>query len=223
LGRRIAISDIHGCAKTFKKLTHEVLALSDEDTLYLLGDYINKGPDSRGVLDLIFEYRKSGLRLHCLRGNHEQYLIDALNDPGKEMTFLSRGGVETLSSFGVRTILDIPKIYLDFITDLPLFLYLDNYLMIHAGLNFELEDPFSDEFSMLNIRKMTVFPERIGNRIIIHGHVPATIPEINASLSLQQQHVSIDGGCVYKHIHSLNNLVALDIDSKKLYIQENID
>jgi serine/threonine protein phosphatase 1 len=223
LGRRIAISDIHGCARTFEKLIHEVLALSATDTLYLLGDYINKGPDSRGVLDLIFEYEMSGFPVYCLRGNHEQYLIDALNDPQKETAFLSRGGVETLKSFGVDTIAEIPDSYLNFIKSLPLYFYLNNYLLIHAGLNFELDDPFKDEISMLNIRYMTVLPEKIENRAIIHGHVPTPISEITNSLTFQQNHISIDGGCVYRHIHSLNRLVALDIDSKKLYIQTNID
>jgi len=54
LARHFAISDIHGCVKTFKKLVIDIINLSKEDKLYLLGDYINKGPDSKGVIDFIF-------------------------------------------------------------------------------------------------------------------------------------------------------------------------
>lgn len=223
MGRRIAISDIHGCARTFNKLIHEVLALSTEDTLYLLGDYINKGPDSKGVIDLIWELEKTGFTVHCLRGNHEQYLLDALADDGQEAYFLARGGIETLQSFGGTGIRKLPEEYLNFITSLPFHIYLDKYLLIHAGLNFESTDPFTDYDAMLNIRSMNVDPSITGGRDIIHGHVPTSISEISASLSLKNHHLSIDGGCVYKHIPGLSHLTALDIDSKKLYIQKNID
>ena len=66
LARQIAISDIHGCARTFKKLVLEKVVLDKQDTLFLLGDYINKGPDSKGVLDFIFELKNSGFNVQCL-------------------------------------------------------------------------------------------------------------------------------------------------------------
>lgn len=223
MGRRIAISDIHGCARTFKKLIYEVLTLSTQDTLFLLGDYINKGPDSKGVIDIIWELEKSGFSVHCLRGNHEQYLLDALANPEKEAYFLARGGIETLQSFGGAGIHALPEKYLNFVRNLTFYLYLENYLLVHAGLNFELSDPFVDYDAMLNIRAMTVDKQKTGRRAIIHGHVPNNITDISASLTLTNHHISIDGGCVYKHIAGLGHLTALDIDSKKLYIQKNID
>ena len=223
MGRRIAISDIHGCAETFKKLIYEVLALTTQDTLYLLGDYINKGPDSKGVIDIIWDLEKSGFPVHCLRGNHEQYLLNALADAGQEAYFLARGGIETLQSFGGTGIRELPEKYLNFIFNLPFHIFLDNYLLIHAGLNFESADPFADYDAMLNIRSMNVDTRITGGQAIIHGHVPTPISEINESLKLTSHHLSIDGGCVYKHIPGLGHLTALDIDSKMLYIQRNID
>lgn len=223
MGRRIAISDIHGCARTFKNLIFEVLAISTKDTLYLLGDYINKGPDSKGVFDIIWELEKSGFSVSCLRGNHEQYLVNALADAGQESYFLARGGIETLQSFGGSGIRELPEKYLNFIINLPFYIHLDNYLLVHAGLNFESPDPYTDYDAMLNIRAMHVDTGLTGGRDIIHGHVPTTITEINASLAWTNHHISIDGGCVYKHIPGLSHLIALDIDSKKLYIQKNID
>ena len=223
MGRQFAISDIHGCASTFRKLVLEGIQLTKDDNLFLLGDYLNKGPDSKGVFDFIFELIDNGFQVKYLRGNHEQYLIDGLKYPWQEIEFLHHGGFETLDSFGAKTIHDIPKKYLEFITALPFYYEIENYLLIHAGLNFELTDPYKDDFSMLNIRKMSVDLGKTGGRKIIHGHVPMAYQEIENSLHFKDLHISIDAGCVYHHIHSLNHLVALEIQPLKLYIQKNID
>jgi serine/threonine protein phosphatase 1 len=223
LARQFAISDIHGCARTFSTLVLEVIKLSKEDTLYLLGDYINKGPDSKGVIDFIFELQNSGYKVKCLRGNHEQYLIDGLNYSWEEIAFRNRGGRETLQSFGVDSIHDIPEKYLNFIKSLLYYIEIENYLLIHAGLNFDLDDPYKDDFSMLNIRKMEVDLKKTGNKKIIHGHVPISYLEIEKTLTFPGNHISIDGGCVYAHIHSLSHLVALEIQSGLLHLQKNIE
>ena len=128
-----------------------------------------------------------------------------------------------MNSFHVKTIHDIPDKYINFLKSLRYFIELEKYLLIHAGLNFDLEDPFKDDFSMLNIRKMEVDLKKTGNRFIIHGHVPTAYQNIENSLDFENKHVSIDSGCVYHHIHALNHLAALEIDSGKLYIQRNID
>ena len=197
--------------------------LKQDDTLYLLGDYINKGPNSKGVIDFIWELRNSGYVVHCLRGNHEQYLIDGLDYSWEEIAFRNRGGLETMQSFGISTIHEIPTKYLDFITALPFYIELESFLLIHAGLNFDLADPFKDDFSMLNIRKMHVDLEKTGGRVLIHGHVPTPASQIEKDLEFEDHHVSIDGGCVYTHLSYLQQLVALDIGTRKLYLQNNID
>lgn len=223
MARQFAISDIHGCAKTFRKLVLEVIHLSKEDTLYLLGDYINKGPDSKSVIDFIFELQHSGYRLKCLRGNHEQYLIEGLKYSWEEIAFVNRGGRQTLQSFGVNSVFQIPSRYVKFIQSLPYYFEIENYLLIHAGLNFDLDDPFKDDYAMLNIRNMEVDLKKTGNKKIIHGHVPQSYLDIENEAGFSENHISIDGGCVYSHIHALNHLVALEIQSGKLYLQLNID
>ncbi len=223
MGRRIAISDIHGCHRTFDKLIFEILGAEQKDTLFLLGDYINKGPGSKEVLDTVFQLKKTGFAIICLRGNHEQYLIDALFDPEKEMYFLSRGGIETLQSFGVNSVRDIPDRYLDFLCNLPFYHELDDYMLVHAGLDFSVEHLFDNEDAMLNIREMNVDETRIAGRKIIHGHVPTAVEQIADGLDFSNGHVSIDGGCVYNHIHSLGNLTALELDNRKLYFHHKID
>lgn len=223
MARQFAISDIHGCSKTLKKLVLDEIKLSKTDKLYLLGDYINKGPDSKGVIDFIRDLRGDGFDIQCLRGNHEQYLLDGLEYSWEEIAFRNRGGKETLASFSVDAIHKIPQKYLDFISALPFYIETEKYLLIHAGLNFDLEDPYKDEFSMLNIRRMEIDLEKTGDKCIIHGHVPTPYQEIETALNFKNHHISIDAGCVYHHIHALNHLVALDISSQKLYVQQNID
>lgn len=223
MGRQIAISDIHGCAATFRKLVMEVVALTKEDTLYLLGDYINKGPDAKGVLDFIFELYSMDFKVFSLRGNHEQYLIDVLNFPEKENKFLFADGRKTLESFGVPSVFEIPSAYLDFIEALPYYLELEKYILVHAGFNFELENPFTDKHAMLNIREMMVDFTKTGNRPIIHGHVPTPLAEIKKALEIHAPNICIDGGCVYRQIPNLENLVALELDTGQLLVQPNID
>lgn len=223
MDRQIAISDIHGCARTFERLLFDVLDIQTSDHLFLLGDFINKGPDSKGVIDLIFRLEKEGFSSYCLRGNHEQYLIDALEDPDKEMEFLSRGGIETLQSFGVNSVHDIGEEYLEFIFNLGFYIELPDYLLVHAGLDFNQKNLFIDEFSLLNTRIMEVDPDRIGGRKIVHGHVPTPVSEIEKSLDFKKHHVSIDAGCVYRHIHVLSHQVALDLNERVLFVQKNID
>jgi serine/threonine protein phosphatase 1 len=223
LDRHIAISDVHGCARTFEKLIFDVVALQPSDTLFLLGDYINKGPDSKGVIDIIFQLERDGYEVFSLRGNHEQYLIDAYEDGSKEDDFLSRGGFETLASFHVDSVRDLSTEYLDFLFSLGYYVELEEYLLVHAGFNFSKENLFEDEDAMLNIRVMQIDNKRIEGKKIIHGHVPTPLRSIKESLNFKKDHISIDAGCVYRHIHALNHLVALDIHDRKLYIQHNVD
>ncbi len=223
MGRQFAIADIHGCVKTFEKLVLEGIGLQKEDALFLLGDYVNKGPDSKGVIDFIFELRHRGFAVNCLRGNHEQYLLDGLHHFHDIPAFLLRGGDATLRSFRAKSIEEIPGKYIAFIDALPYYFELEKYLLIHAGLNFNLSDPYTDHFSMLNIREMDVDFEKTGGRRIIHGHVPTPHPEISRAIRLNNDHISIDAGCVYDQYPGLSHLVALDIDTEKLYVQPKID
>jgi serine/threonine protein phosphatase 1 len=223
LAKQFAISDIHGCAATFRKLAMEILRFSHEDTLYLLGDFVNKGPDSKGVFDFIFSLQETGHKVFCLKGNHEAYLLDALRDSDKESYFLTRGGEETLQSFGVSKVAEIPENYLEFMENLSLYIMLDKYLLVHAGFDFALPDPFVDESTILNIRQYQTDLVQTGGRSIIHGHVPTTMEKIVASMNAKEHHISIDAGCVYPHIPFLGYLAALDLETGQLYFEKNID
>jgi len=148
---RYAITDIHGCAKTFKKMLAE-LNFSQKDKLYLLGDYIDRGPDSKGVLDHILDLQSSGYQVHCLKGNHEEKILLSRHDINQSRNWLTWGGKETLESFGVDKINDIDNKYLEWMEALPNIIELPDYVLVHAGLNFLIPDPLVDQYAMRWIR-----------------------------------------------------------------------
>src|SRR2546430_894456 len=97
-GRTLAIGDIHGCPAALAALV-EAIGPGREDTVVTLGDHIDRGPDSRGVLDRLVALG-SRCRLIPLLGDHEEMALAALNDPASLEKWLECGGEETLRSYG---------------------------------------------------------------------------------------------------------------------------
>lgn len=218
--RQIAVGDIHGCAKTFRVLVRDELRLTSSDHLIVLGDMIDRGPDSKGVIDEIIALKERGIRVQVLQGNHEEMMINASQSNESNDYWIRNGGQETLDSFGVKYVSDIPSTYLDFIRHTEIYVETAEYIFVHAGLNFNKSDPFSDYDSMKWIRKMEVDPTKIGNRTIVHGHVPAPLPLL---LKLRKFNINLDAGCVYKDIPGMGNLLAYDVSNKKFFSVPNCE
>lgn len=229
--RKFAISDIHGCKKSFEALLDKI-AFSTADALYLLGDYIDRGPDSKGVIDFIWELEDAGHQVHCLRGNHEQLLLHAFEDDDEEkMNFwLANGGVATIQSFVIENGKpNIPDIYFNFLERLEHSLEVDDaYILVHAGLNFRQGHPYSDQDAMLWRRNWydEIDREWLRGRIIVHGHTPigkAAIEQQLENLS-DLPVVNIDGGCVFANRRpNLGDLCAFELTERTLHFQKNID
>ena len=105
--KKYAISDIHCCLETFKKLLQKI-KYSKQDELYILGDLIDRGPSSKGVIDYIFELKAQGFKVECTRGNHEQMMLDGIYDLDKRRRWLINGGSNTVESFNVNDLKEIP-------------------------------------------------------------------------------------------------------------------
>lgn len=230
--RRFAIGDIHGCLKTFRKLVEDVIRLTPDDVLFQVGDFIDRGPDSKGVLDYVSKLSKKGYRIRPVRGNHEEMLLESLTDPGVIMSWMYNGAEATLESFGLDlgTFITsdqvhlIPKKYIRQIEDFPYYIELDDYLIVHAAFNFYMDDPFADNHAMIWSRDTMYDPVKAGFRRIIHGHTPISVDEIRAMIRDPGNGlINIDAGCVYTSYPDLGNLVAFDLDSRELFVQRNID
>ncbi len=224
--KKYAISDIHGCAKTFKALLDRI-SFSPEDELYLLGDYIDRGPDSKGVIDHIWHLQETGHTVHCLRGNHEQMFLHAI-DARDELFGINetRGYAETITSFGVSNIDYIPKKYVNWMKNLDFYLEVDQYILVHAGLSFSSGNPFENKREMIWIRYWYEGIDRawLGDRIIVHGHTPTPQLEIKKSVQALAEipAIDIDNGCPFESF-GFGNLCAFELGTQRFTFQANID
>ena len=223
--RKFAISDIHGCNKTFQALLEQI-DLQKTDELYLLGDYVDRGPDSKGVIDTIFRLRTEGYQVRCLKGNHEDRMEAARWDPNVLREWRSWGGKQTMESFGVTNLNDIDQMYWEFLKELEFYFEVDEYILVHAGLNF-VGPPLENEYSFLWIRNwyQDINYNWLKDRIILHGHTPITKTQINTNYNQLEkaQYLDIDAGCFYVLEPDMGKLCAFDMTNRKLYFEKNID
>ncbi len=226
--RKFAISDIHGCLLTFKALLDKI-NFSTTDELYLLGDYIDRGPASKGVIDFIFELQESGHTLICMKGNHEDMLLAGIeNSYDLEMWELN-GGKATLKSFGANNPSQLNPKYLDFFNNLKLYVEVDRYLLVHAGFDFTIPPFLENKEAFLWQRRWykDIDYDALGDRIVVHGHTPIPKEDILQQFTNldKQQYLDIDNGCCYiRHASKdLAKLCAFDMTNHQIYFQENID
>jgi serine/threonine protein phosphatase 1 len=223
--RSFAIADIHGCTLTFQSLVEKVIGLTKSDKLYLLGDYIDRGNDSKGVLDYIIKLSESGFQVHALKGNHEEMLIRAYESKANLDLWLLNGGEKTLKSFNASTIDEIPPGYIHFIKSLPYYYMTDHFIMVHAGLNFGINNPMEDLESILWRRNFEVDLAKTNGRGVIHGHTPVSLLQIQKSIiDFDKKHtINLDNGCVYGLSDFYGHLCALQLDNLKIYWQANAE
>jgi serine/threonine protein phosphatase 1 len=224
--RKFAVSDIHGCNLTFNALLKKI-EFSKSDELFLLGDYIDRGPDSKGVIDTIFKLQESGHFVKCLRGNHEYGILESRNNLNQFRAWHSNwGGRQTMESFGVFRLSEIERRYWNFWKELPYFFEVDNYILVHAGMNFNVENPMKDTDSMMWARGWykDLNKDWLNDRIIVHGHTPVSrgfiesqLEELNAA-----QVLNIDNGCFRKDL-DMGRLCAFEMTERKLFFQSRLD
>ena len=170
-----AIGDIHGCADLLDALLAriEAHAAGRAHRLVCLGDYIDRGPDSAGVLRTISRLHWSDPeRVACLMGNHEAMLLSALTTPGADELWLRNGGAETLASFGVDEAAAIPGDVLDWIEALPTMHADAERWYVHAGFRPGTDPGASDAQDRLWIREPFLSEDCDFGRHVVHGHTP---------------------------------------------------
>ena len=235
--KRWVIPDIHGCANTLKALIEEHIMPTRTDEIYFLGDYIDRGPGSKDVIDYIRKMQKDEYSVTALKGNHEDFVLELydaeMNSRNawykvfgnqKKKSWYTIGGKECLKSFGISSLRDIPVEYIEWMKNLEHYAKLDGFVLVHAGLNFSHSDPFKDKHSMMWIRDYPIQPWKIQNRRIIHGHVPVNLDLINLSIQNEfYQFIDLDNGTYMTDKSGYGNLVALELNEMKMVIQDNRD
>jgi len=206
-----AIGDIHGCLSHLEHLLELVNPDLDRHQLIFMGDYIDRGPHSAQVVDLIINLKKryNPENIICLMGNHERMFLDYL-DGKDEMLFLMNGGVTTTASYwgehGDRLNRRLPSEHWDFYNTLKLYYETDDYIFVHAGLRPGLPLEVQQEEDLLWIRKEFISSDYDFGRRVIFGHTPMRSPLIRANK------IGIDTGAVYG-----NKLTCVILPEEKFY------
>ena len=224
MSKTFVITDIHGCCRSFDSLLGQI-GFARGDTLYLLGDYIDRGPDSRGVLEKIIALSKSGHTVQAVLGNHEDMLLKCIDSGDDEdlWQWFDNGGSATLKSYDIRHPRDIDPLHISFLRGLPVYIKTGTHVFVHAGLNFCLRDPLSPKGreSMLWQRSATVDSRKIAGRVVVSGHTILTLDEIMESIDTK--HVRLDNGCFTAGRYpGMGSLVALELETGELFSQEYI-
>jgi serine/threonine protein phosphatase 1 len=218
--RTIAIGDVHGCAKTLMTLLVE-LHIDKQDTLIFLGDYIDRGPDSKGVITCLLVLQELSYNIVTLRGNHEQMLMDSEFGFSAFKDFIRAGGDKTLVSFGDDFFHEMPQRVQDFFSNTKLYYETDTHIFVHAGLNFDKENIFEDEDAMLWARDFSNVQPKLGNKKLVHGHTPLGLKHI---LVQTGNCINIDGGCVFAgQAQGMGHLVAYVCETGEYVTVSNID
>lgn len=237
MSKKWVIPDIHGCVKTVKTLVENQIEPGKKDELIFIGDYIDRGPDSKGVIDYIMHLETQGFKVKKLMGNHEDYCLTAWEEDQDTRSFLgirpktatqkeweSYGGKQALESWGVDRPRDIPQQYIDWMKSLDYYVETEGFVIVHAGLNFENDDPFDDRYAMIWLREYQVDADKLENRIVIHGHVPVNLEYIDMAVNAKgSRAIGIDNGIYFKNRPGYGNLVALELTSMQYVVQSLMD
>jgi serine/threonine protein phosphatase 1 len=207
-GRTIAVGDIHGCAAALKTLL-STIAPTPDDTIVTLGDYVDRGPDSRGVIDQLIELSKH-CRLVPLMGNHEEMMLEVVRDKQQPYRWLQHGGVDTLDSYGFYGDMSVvPEAHLEFFRSMKDFFETDSHIFVHANYNPDvpLEEQSIFALRWQKLTEVTPGPHYSGKRVIV-GHTHDRGGEV------------FDVGhlvCIDTYCYGGRWLTALDVASGKLW------
>lgn len=197
--RIYAIGDIHGKADLldalFAEIERDSADFAGERVIEVfLGDYIDRGADSRAVIDRLLQAPADGHERICLRGNHEQALLDALQDAQKLRSWMQFGGLATLNAYGVpipihvevdaaEQLLDalhkaLPKAHLAFLQQLATEFECGGYYFVHAGVHPAHSLKAQKACDKLWIRDRFLQHSKPFEKYIVHGHSPVAEPDL---------------------------------------------
>ncbi|MBW2259977.1 MAG: serine/threonine protein phosphatase [Deltaproteobacteria bacterium] len=207
--RLFAIGDIHGCFDKLIALMDIIDVDPERDTLVFIGDYIDRGTQSKEVVDYLIDLSRQSGNVVFLKGNHELMLEQYLTGTNK-LGFLANGGLETLDSYLKGSSPDatnpIPTTHLDFFSDLSMYYETDQYIFVHAGLKANVPLEEQNEGDMLWIRGEFIYSDFDFGKRVIFGHTPFQEPIIF------DNKIGIDTGAVYG-----NKLTCIELPAARFY------
>jgi serine/threonine protein phosphatase 1 len=198
VSRLYVIGDIHGRSDLLDRLAAEIKRdlgphPSDESLTVTLGDYVDRGPDSRGVIDRL-THNPFSMPYVALKGNHEQLFMSFLTTPSVGPTWRALGGLETLHSYGVAVSSlmmgksfdgaaqafrqAVPESHVKFMSSLKNSLTVGKYFICHAGVRPGVPLDLQEPEDLLWIREAFLTSKTNFGKVIVHGHTPCEQVEV---------------------------------------------
>lgn len=196
-----AVGDIHGRADLLAQLLDALEHRVDEDRreagppiVVFLGDYVDRGPDSAGVIDLLLRERPHGYERRYLKGNHEQSMLGYMETPLENKAWVLQGGAETMHSYGVAPPPPIgateadwliaaeqlrahaPQSHLDFLNNLERYVVYGDYAFVHAGVDASRTLEQQTDTDLFWSRAQFIASKRRFSHRVVHGHTPVERP-----------------------------------------------
>lgn len=227
--RIFAIGDVHGRLDLLKEM-YRLIQAENEKTppfdwvIVHLGDYTDRGPDSKGVLDFLVEAQRRNHRIVGLAGNHDVGLIDFIETGDPAGIFALNGGRQTALSYGIdidfrnaRSVAEghralvaaMPPAHLAFLRGLARSITFGDFFFCHAGIRPGVELSRQDAEDLIWIRSQFLNDARLYPKVIVHGHTPAT------NVEMRPNRVNLDTGA-----YASGRLSALMIDGAEKTLLE---
>lgn len=238
------IGDIHGCYRELMALYKKLLKaglVPENDIVVFLGDYSDRGPDSKKVISQLIKWHKQYPHWVFLYGNHEDIFLNwyygkqNYQEDAQWSCFLYNGGKETLKSYGLsEPVRKFPKSHIEFITTVPKLLYeTDKYIFVHGGL---IPETSIENIRMLlknEVERETILQALIWardefinseydwNKKVIFGHTPASKAYWGTfgQPIIMKNKIGIDGAVCSSKLGS--NLIAIELPEEKFYFIES--
>ena len=206
-----AIGDIHGCRDKLARLLSQLPYERERDLLIFLGDYINRGPESREVIALLCALQKSGGHLITLMGNHEYLLLEyqKSGDPALIPLLRSMQIDATLDSYGLKDLhrlhglAGLPEAHRQFLAGLRYFYQTDTHIFVHAGLYPGLPLDRQDPSALTEVRDVFLASDYDFGKVVVFGHSTFQTPLVT------QTKIGIDTGAVNGNLLTALELPAM--------------
>lgn len=190
-----AVGDVHGRLDLYRRIEDRIIAEGQPATILLLGDLIDRGPESRGVIEHVLSPAPEGFRRLALTGNHEDMALRFLDDPRRNAAWLGWGGREMIASYAPGATGDdpealaaalraaLPEAHLAFLRSLPVLATAGRYVLSHTGGGPETPLFRQTRTDLVWARHGEtpdlIAPSDLAGRVMVHGHVPVAEARLN--------------------------------------------
>jgi serine/threonine protein phosphatase 1 len=211
MGKIFAIGDIHGCLSYLEDLVAKITVDPDEDRIVFIGDYVDRGPDAKGVVEFILELKRK-YKIICLVGNHERLMMDYYDYGFNKAIWFANGGTSTVASYGIIATpegkkINFPETHLRFFRSLLPYYETEDYFFVHAGLKPDVPLTQQDPIDLVWIRDDFIDSDYDFGKRVIFGHTPRLHGPY-----IDPYKIGIDTGAVYGGM-----LTCLELPDIKFY------